>query len=112
MIAATKSTGTDAAIMGYFLSDSSKAMSEARKKALDNAKAKAENYASSSGFSLGKAMKIEKPTYPEIEIGPTHGWEMSREMSHMFWMEPSLRMDRISRAITSRKVWQKLLPML
>ena len=98
VIDTAKSTGADAAIRGYSLSDSSKAVSEARKKALDNAKAKAEDYASSLGFSLGKAVEIEEPTDPEIEIGPTHGWEMPREMNHMFWREPSLRMDRFLEA--------------
>jgi uncharacterized protein len=94
VIDAAKSTGAEAAIRGYALSDSSKAVGEARKKALDNAKAKAEDYASSFGFSLGKAMEIAEPTYPDIEIGPTDIWDMHREMNNMFGMEPFQRMDR------------------
>jgi len=94
VVDAAKSAGAKASIKGYDLSDSSNAVDQARKKALDNAKAKAEYYASSFGFSLGKAIEIEESTYPDIEIGPIYGWDMPRRMGHMFWRESFLRMDR------------------
>lgn len=97
VIDAAKSAGAKAAIWGYALSDSSKAVDEARKKALDDAKARAEDYASSFGLSLGKAMEIEEPAYPDIEIGPTYAWDMPGRMNHRFWMEPFHRMNRFFR---------------
>jgi hypothetical protein len=96
-IDAARSAGADAAIVGYALSDSDKAVDEARKKALENAKAKAEGYASAYGLSLGKAMEIEEPAYPDIEIGPSFGWgwDMPGRMGrHMFWMDRFPRMHR------------------
>ncbi|MDM7940873.1 MAG: SIMPL domain-containing protein, partial [Methanothrix sp.] len=72
-------------VLGYALNDPSTAVDQARKRALDDAKAKAENYASSLGFSLGKAMEIEEPSYPDIEIGPTYGWGMPWRMNDRFW---------------------------
>jgi uncharacterized protein YggE len=93
VIDTAKSNGADAAILGYALSDSSKAVDEARKKALDDAKAIAEDYTSSLGLSLGKALKIEELKHPEIEIGPTYNWDMPMRMHHMFWMQPFHRMN-------------------
>jgi uncharacterized protein YggE len=94
VIDAAKSAGARAAIWGYELSDPSKAVDQARKNALDNAKAKAEYYASSYGLKIGKAMEIEESTYPDIEIGPGYRWDTPRRMRHMFWMEPFPRMNR------------------
>ncbi len=94
VIDAAKSTGADAAIWGYSLSNSSEAVGQARKKALDDAKANAEDYTSSLGFSLGKAVGIEEPTRPDIEIGPTFRWDMPWRTNHGFGMGHFPRMHR------------------
>ncbi|OPY53441.1 MAG: oxidative stress defense protein [Methanosaeta sp. PtaU1.Bin112] len=83
-----RSNGADAEILRYALSDSSKAVEDARKKALKDAKAIAEDYASSFGLNLGKALEIEEPIYPYIEVGPTYKWDMPMRMHHAFWMRP------------------------
>ncbi len=93
VIDTAKSNGADSAILGYALSDSNKAVDEARKKALDDAKAIAEDYTSSLGLSLGKALEIEELKYPDIEIGPTYNWDMPMRMHHTFWMQPFHRMN-------------------
>lgn len=84
VIDAAESAGARAIVLGYALSDSSNAVDQARKKALDDAKAKAEDYARSLGLTLGNSIEIEEPTYPDIEIGPTYGWNMPWRMNHMF----------------------------
>jgi uncharacterized protein YggE len=95
LIDAAESTGARATILGYELSDPSDAVDQARKKALQNAKAKAEYYATSYGLTLGESMRIEEPTYPDIDIGPGFAWDRPMRMSHrMFWMDPFPRMDR------------------
>jgi uncharacterized protein len=94
VIDAAKAAGAKAATLGYELRDPSNAVDQARKKALENAKAKAEYYASSYGLTLGESMQIEEPTYPDIDIGPSYGWDRPMRMSHMFWMDPFPRMDR------------------
>lgn len=73
-IAAAESAGADAAVVGYALNDSSAAYEQARKKALDNARARAEDYASAMGYRLGEAAYIEDAAYPDIEMGPSYGW--------------------------------------
>ena len=95
VIEAAESAGAKAAIVRYDLSDSSSAVAQARKKALDDAKARAEEYASSLGFKLGSTMGIEEPTYPDIEIGTSDGWGMPWRMNHMFWRRPFSRMDHL-----------------
>jgi uncharacterized protein YggE len=95
VIGAAESAGAKAAIVRYNLSDSSSAIAQARKKALDDAKARAEEYASSLGFKLGTTMAIEEPTYPDIEIGTSYGWDMPWKMNHMFWRSPFSRMGHL-----------------
>ncbi len=95
VIDAAESAGAKAAIVRYNLSDPGSAVAQARKKALDDAKARAEEYASSLGFKLGSTMGIEEPTYPDIEIGMPYGWGMPRRMNHMFWQSPFSRMDHL-----------------
>jgi len=95
VIDAAGSAGAKATILGYELSDPKNAVDQARKKALENAKAKAEYYASSYGLTLGKSMQIEEPTYPDIDIGPSYGWARSWRMDRMIWMEPFPRMNRL-----------------
>ncbi len=93
VIAAAESAGSKATILGYSLNDSSKAIDQARKKALNNAKDRAENYASSVGFTLGKSMEIEEPRYPDIDVGQSYSWDKPRRMSH-FGMDHFPRFDR------------------
>jgi uncharacterized protein len=93
---AAEAAGADAAIWGYELSDPTNALDQARKKALENAKAKAEYYASSYGLSLGESMQIEEPEYPDIEMGPSYGWDRHWRMGRMHWMhwmDPFSEMD-------------------
>ncbi len=94
VIDAAESAGAKATVLGYELSDPTNAVDQARKKAMENAKAKAEYYASSYGLTLGKSMQIEEPTYPDINVGPSFGWGGPWRMNHMLWMESFPRMDR------------------
>ena len=57
VIAAASDAGANASIAGYSLSNPEKAMSQALKKADENAKAKAEAYASGEGYRLGKLLQ-------------------------------------------------------
>lgn len=95
VIDAAESAGAKAKVVRYDLNDSSNAVAQARKKALDDAKARAQEYASSVGFNLGTAMAIEESAYPDIEIGTSHGWGMPWRMNHMFWRSPFSRMDQM-----------------
>jgi len=95
VIDAAKATGAKATIWGYELSDPSKAVDDARKKALENAKAKAEYYASSYGLTLGNSMQIEEPTYPDIDVGPGYGLDSPWRMNRMLWMDPFMRGGRL-----------------
>jgi hypothetical protein len=40
-------------------------------------------------------MAIEEPSYPDIEIGTSCGWDMPWKMNHMFWRSPFSRMDHL-----------------
>lgn len=94
VIDAAESAGAKATVLGYELSDPKSAVDQARKKALENAKAKAEYYASSYGLTLGKSMQIEEPTYPDIEIGPSFWGGRSWRMDRMMWMDPFSGLNR------------------
>lgn len=95
VINASEASGARAVVRGYALADSSQAIDEARKKALEDAKARAEEYASSLGYKLGDSTEIEEPFAPDITVGPSYAWDMDRpmRMSHMFWMKPWSGMD-------------------
>jgi hypothetical protein len=95
VIDAAESSGTRAVIQGYGLSDPSNAVDKARKKALENAKAKAEYYATSYGLTLGESMQVEEPMYPDvdIDIGPSYRWDSPLRISHIFW-DPFMRVNR------------------
>ena len=100
IIEAAKAAGAEAAVWGYELSDPTNAMEQARKKALENAKAKAQYIASSYDLTLGESMQIEEPEYPDIEMGPSYGWERPWRMGRMHWMhwmDPFSEMDRFWR---------------
>jgi len=64
---AARSAGADAYVAAYSLSDTSKAMAEARQKAMANAKENAAQVASEAGGSLGKVLDISDYGYPDIE---------------------------------------------
>lgn len=93
VVEAAKSAGARVIILGYALNDSDKAVNEARKKALEDAKSRAEDYAAAYGFELGKSIEIEEVGYPNIEIGPSYNWDMPMRMHHGFWRNPFSMMD-------------------
>lgn len=93
VIEAAKSSGARAIILGYALNDSDRAVNEARKKALEDAKSSAEDYAAAYGFELGKSIEIEEIGYPNIEIGPSYNWDMPMRIYHGFWRNPFSMMD-------------------
>jgi len=64
---AARSAGADAYVAAYSLSDTSKAMAEARLKAMVNAKENAAQVASEAGGSLGKVLDISDYGYPGVE---------------------------------------------
>jgi uncharacterized protein YggE len=59
-----RSTGAQAYVAGYGLSDASKAASEARQKAVANAKENAAGMAAEEGVRLGKVLDISDYGYP------------------------------------------------
>ena len=64
---AARSAGADAYVAAYSLSDTNKAMAEARQKAMANAKENAAQVANEAGGSLGKVLDISDYGYPDIE---------------------------------------------
>lgn len=66
---AARSAGADAFVAEYSLSDTSKAMAEARQKAMANARENAAGVASEAGGSLGKVLDISDYGfgYPDVE---------------------------------------------
>ena len=100
IIEAAEASGAQADIWGYDLRDPSNALEQARKKALENARAKAAYYASSYDLTLGESIQIEEPAYPDIAMGPSYGWERPWRMGRMHWMHwmaPFSEMDRFWR---------------
>jgi uncharacterized protein len=70
---AAKSAGANAYVTGYGLDDTDKAVTEARKKAVANARENAEGMAKSAGASLGKVLDISEYAYPVIFGDPSLG---------------------------------------
>lgn len=68
IVNAAKSAGADAYVAGYGLSDSSKAVIEARQKAVANAKENAQGMASAAGARLGKVLDISEYGYPDVRM--------------------------------------------
>jgi uncharacterized protein YggE len=94
VIETARSSDARAIILGYALSDPDKAVDEARKKALENARSRAEDYAAAFGFNLGKSIEIEEIAYPDIEVGPSYDWDVPMRMHHRFWGNRFSMMDR------------------
>lgn len=69
---AARSAGADAYVAAYSLSDTSKAMAEARKKAVANARENAAGVASEAGGSLGKVLDISDYGYPGVEMANSY----------------------------------------
>jgi uncharacterized protein YggE len=64
IIDTAKSAGASASVTGYSLSDYSSAAADARKKAIDDAKSRAQEDAASIGYSLGKPIDVSvSPPY-------------------------------------------------
>jgi uncharacterized protein YggE len=55
-------------VAGYGLSDNSKAVAEARQKAVANAKENAQGMASAAGARLGKVLDISEYGYPDVRV--------------------------------------------
>ena len=81
----SKANKVSAEITGYALSDTSAALSDARKKAVDDARSNAQDYSSALGLKLGKVVQISEQSRPEI------GMAMPLEFDHPFWMGPRMR---------------------
>ncbi len=65
---AAKTAGASPIIIGYSLSDTSSAMADARKKAVEDARANAEGMASAAGVRLGKVLDISEYGYPQVML--------------------------------------------
>lgn len=78
ILAAAKSQGAMASIMGYSISDKSQVVADARKKAIDNARSNAEDMASAAGVKLGKAIDISDYGYPNVSFNEPFGSTSSR----------------------------------
>ncbi|HOO52766.1 MAG TPA: SIMPL domain-containing protein [Methanothrix sp.] len=65
-IEAAKAEGAEADITGYALEDASEALAEARRRAIEDAEADAEDLASAAGLVLGKRLEIFEPSYPRV----------------------------------------------
>ena len=63
---AAKSAGANAYVAGYGLDDTNKAVTEARQKAVVNARENAEGIAQAAGARLGKLLDISDYAYPVI----------------------------------------------
>ena len=70
---AARSTGAEAYVAAYSLSDTSKAMAEARQKAMANARENAAQVANEAGGSLGKVLDISDYGYPGVEAASPGG---------------------------------------
>ncbi|MFB3765040.1 MAG: SIMPL domain-containing protein [Methanotrichaceae archaeon] len=69
VINAAKSTGSDASVTGYSLSNAKSAIAEAKKRAVQNAKENAEAEASAAGVSVGKVLDIsDYGAYPSMSM--------------------------------------------
>ncbi len=74
IIDTAKSAGASASITGYSLSDSSSAVSDARKKAVENARVNAEGMAGAAGARIGKVLDISEYAYPDIGMAEPSGY--------------------------------------
>jgi uncharacterized protein len=81
----SKANKVGAEITGYALSDTSAALSEARKKAVDDARSNAQDYSSALGLKLGKVVQISEQSRPEIGMAMPFGTD------HPFLMAPRMR---------------------
>ncbi|VVB69124.1 Uncharacterised protein [uncultured archaeon] len=70
---AARSSGASAEVFGYGLSDASSAITDARKKAVANAKENAEGMAQAAGARLGKVLDISEYAYPDISMSEQPG---------------------------------------
>jgi uncharacterized protein len=68
VLEAARSTGASSAVIGYSLSDSSPAVADARKKAVEDARSNAEGMAAAAGVRLGKVVDISEYAYPQVML--------------------------------------------
>lgn len=70
---AARSAGAEAYVAAYSLGDTSKAMAEARQKAMANSRENAAQVASEAGGSLGNVLDISDYGYPGVEAASPGG---------------------------------------
>jgi uncharacterized protein YggE len=87
VLEAAKSANASAAIAGYSLGDTAPAISEARKKAIENARLEAQDYAWALGLRLGRVANISEIMPPDIEIGQPYDIGPPFGMHHPFWTD-------------------------
>lgn len=63
---AARSAGASPAVIGYSLMDTSSALSDARKKAIEDARSNAEGMANAAEVRLGKVIDISEYAYPQV----------------------------------------------
>ncbi|OPX75846.1 MAG: oxidative stress defense protein [Methanosaeta sp. PtaB.Bin018] len=72
VVEAAKSAGAKAYLAGYGLGDASKAVADARQKAVANAKENAQQMASAAGVRLGKVLEISAYGLPDINMAGSY----------------------------------------
>lgn len=68
VLAAARSSGASADIIGYSLSDASSAVADARRKAVEDARSNAQGMANAAGVRLGNVLEINEYVYPGIAM--------------------------------------------
>jgi len=72
VVEAAKSAGAKAYMAGYGLGDASKAVADARQKAVANAKENAQQLASAAGVRLGKVLDISAYGLPDVNMAGSY----------------------------------------
>ncbi len=83
-IEAARAEGAEATISGYDLEDSSEAMAEARRMAVEDAEGDAEDLASAAGLVLGNRVDIFEPSRPQVYQQPAGLDPLELEMMYIF----------------------------
>jgi uncharacterized protein YggE len=73
VLEAARSAGASAAVIGYSLSDTSSAVADARKKAVEDARSNAQGVAEAAGVRLGDVVDIKEYAYPGIMAAQSFG---------------------------------------
>lgn len=68
VLGAARSSGASPDVIGYSLSDSSSAVADARRKAVEDARSNAQGMANAAGVRLGNVLEINEYVYPGIAM--------------------------------------------